>query len=330
MLVVAPISIGWVGDITPGSHYGVPPRAGDVMFAHVRKQLQAPNLMIGNLEGTFSSGGASKCGGGDSSDCFSFQAPPFHAGSLHRAGFDVMNVANNHSFDFGASGQRQTLHAVRSRGMRVTGLPGQITIVRQGRVKIAVLGFAPYGWASDLRDIPRARRLVHSATRKADVVVVCMHAGAEGTGAQHVPRGHEVAFGEDRGATRAFAHAVVNAGADLVVGSGPHVLRGVERYRGHLIAYSLGNFAAWHNLGLGGPLSLSGILTVQLGPHGRTLSAHIAPMYLASPGVPVPDRSGRALRVINALGRADFGAHAALFNRAGALRSRSPTAPGRA
>lgn len=314
-----PITIGWVGDVTSGSRYGVPPRAGDVVYDHVRRLLHAPDLMIGNLEGTFSRGGRSKCGT-DGGDCFSFQAPPTHAGSLHRAGFDLMNVANNHAWDFFASGRRQTLQALRTRGISYTGLPGQIRIMREGDVKVAVLGFAPYAWASNLLDIPRARRLVARAARLADVVVVCIHAGAEGVGAAHVPHGHETAFGEDRGATRAFAHAVVNAGADLVVGSGPHVIRGIERYRRRLIAYSLGNFASWHNFGMGGLLSLSGILTVQLSPKGRTLGAHVTPIRLVPPGVPVPDRARRALSVINALGRADFGRHAALLNRKGVLK----------
>ena len=76
--------------------------------------------------------------------------------------------------------------------------------------------------------------------------------GAEG--ADKDPRAvrREIAFGENRGDSRAFAHAAIDAGADLVLGSGPHVLRGVELYRGRLIAYSLGNLAGWHNFGTGG------------------------------------------------------------------------------
>ena len=87
-----------------------------------------------------------------------------------------------------------------------------------------------------------------------------MHAGAEGSAATHVPHGTETFLGENRGDSRRFAHAVVDAGADLVVGSGPHVIRGMERYHGRLIAYSLGNFAGYKNFGTGGTLSLSAIL----------------------------------------------------------------------
>lgn len=113
---------------------------------------------------------------------------------------------------------------------------------------VAVVGFAPHPGAQDVRDIPAAQELVRRAARLAELVVVTMHAGAEGTAAAHVRRGAEIYEGENRGDVVAFSHAVVDAGADLVIGHGPHVLRGMEWYRGRLIAYSLGNFAAYRNL----------------------------------------------------------------------------------
>ena len=134
--------------------------------------------------------------------------------------------------------------------------------MRRNGVRIALLGFAPYRWASRLEQIRVAQALVRKAASKADLVVVAMHAGAEGSGATHVPHGTEYFLGENRGDSRRFAHAVIDAGADLVVGSGPHVIRGLERYHGRLIAYSLGNFAGYKNFGTGGTLSLSAILRV--------------------------------------------------------------------
>ena len=103
---------------------------------------------------------------------------------------------------------------------------------------------------------------------------------------------------------------MVDAGADLVVGSGPHVLRGIERYRGRLIAYSLGNFAGWHNFGTGGVLSLTGMLEVTLDRRGRTLGARFRSMTIVPPGVPAPDPSGAAGRLVARLSRQDFGAAA--------------------
>jgi poly-gamma-glutamate capsule biosynthesis protein CapA/YwtB (metallophosphatase superfamily) len=78
----------------------------------------------------------------------------------------------------------------------------------------------------------------------ANIVVAFFHGGAEGADQTHTPRGHQQYLGEDRGDVRSFARAAIDGGADLVVGSGPHVLRGMERYHKRLIAYSLGDFGA--------------------------------------------------------------------------------------
>ncbi len=213
-----------------------------------------------------------------------------------RAGFDVMNLANNHALDFGASGQRQTIAALRRHRIAHTGRPGEIRVRRVGTTRIALVGFAPYPWAASLLDPAAAMRLVRRARRRADVVVVLMHAGAEGSDRLHTPRSTEFAFGENRGRPRAFAHAVVRAGADLVLGSGPHVVRGIERYRGRLIAYSLGNFLGYHTLSTGGVLSLSGLLTVRLSPSGVPLGGRWSsdPARCRRGAAPRPERGERA------------------------------------
>ena len=96
------------------------------------------------------------------------------------------------------------------------------------------------------------RALIQRAAEQADIVVAFFHAGAEGADKTHVPRGPESAFGEYRGDSRRFARIAIDAGADLVLGSGPHVLRGLELYKNRLIAYSLGNLAGYQNFGTGG------------------------------------------------------------------------------
>ena len=310
-----PITIEWVGDITPGSSMGVPPGNGSAQFANVRRRLRAADLTFGNLEGTYSVGGASKCGSGGGHTCFAFQAPPAHAVALRRAGFDVVNLANNHAWDFGATGQAQTRAALRRARVAATGRPGEITIVRRDGLRVAVLGFAAYPWASSLKDLGDARRLVRQAAKRADVVVVAMHAGAEGADQTHVPQGTEIAFGEDRGDSRAFAHAAVDAGADLVVGSGPHVIRGVERYHGRVIAYSLGNFAGWNNFGLGGPLSESAILRVRVDADGRVRSTHWIPIHLDGPGIPRVEHDGTSKQLVEQVSRQDFGRAAGIMPR---------------
>jgi hypothetical protein len=307
-----PVTIDWVGDTVLGSSYGMPPDDGHGSMARVTGQLRAADITWGNLEETLSTASGSKCGGG-SSNCFAFQAPPSYAGLLHAAGFDLMNMANNHAFDYGALGRRQTVAALAKAHVLSTGAPNQITVLHRNGTSVAFLGFAPYPWAARLDRIPAAVALVRKAAAKADLVVVAIHAGAEGADATHVPHGTETFLGENRGDSRAFTHAVIDAGADLVVGSGPHVLRGMELYHGHLIAYSLGNFAGYKNFGMGGDLSLSGLLRVTLRPDGGLAKARLVALHLVGFGLPQVDPSNASVRLVASLSRDDFGTHAPRF-----------------
>jgi poly-gamma-glutamate capsule biosynthesis protein CapA/YwtB (metallophosphatase superfamily) len=268
--------------------------------------LRDADLTIGNLEGTLSTGGASKCGGGiGSNTCFAFQAPPSSAGALGALGFDVVNQANNHSLDYGYSGRTQTLAALRGAGVAQTGLPGEISYRHIAGRRVAFLGFAPYPYDGNLLDIAGARRLIRRARRRASLVVVIIHAGAEGANQTHTPYGTQYYLGENRGDARGFAHAAIDAGASIVLGSGPHVIRGVERYHGRLIAYSLGNFVGYHTLGGGGVLSESAILRVELGEGGRVLGGRWIPIRLVE-GLPRFDPSNASAKLVATLSREDF------------------------
>ncbi len=280
------------------------------LFAGVRGPLRRADVAIGNLEGTLSVGGVSKCGK-HNPNCFAFQSPPQSAALLRGAGFDDLNVANNHAFDYGASGQQQTLHALAHNRLHWSGRPGQITIVKAHGVRVAILGFAPYPWAQSLLDIPAAQTLVRRAAGRADIVVAVLHAGAEGVSHQHVPYGSEYYLGENRGNERQFAHALVTAGANLVVASGPHVLRGVQLFQNTLIAYSVGNFAtAGHALATEGILGQGAILSVTLGADGTLVSGRLLPIQLTGGDPRRIYGSSDVLRRVNSLSHADFGASA--------------------
>jgi hypothetical protein len=299
------ITLEWVGDIALSTQRGLPPGGLGQALAPVGGLLRDADVTLGNLEGTLSVGGASKCGGIGGGTCFAFQAPPSTAGQLRGLGFDLVNQANNHSLDYGASGRSQTIAALDRAGVAQTGLPGEITVLRVAGTRVAFVGFAPYSFDANLLDIPAAQALVRRAKARAPLVVVIIHAGAEGAGALHTPYGSESYLGEDRGNPRAFAHAVINAGASIVLGSGPHVIRGVERYRGRLIAYSLGNFVGYHTLGGGGVLSDSAILRVTLGPDGRVLAGRWISLGLVD-GLPRPDPTNASAKLVAALSRSDF------------------------
>ena len=311
------VEITAVGDVSLGRAGSLPTDPSRI-FASIRGLLRG-DVVLGNLESALSDGDSVKCNGA-STDCFSFVVPASSAHSLRRAGFTVMSLANNHTRDAGLEGLDTTVAALRAAGIATTGLADEITVVRAGRVKVAVLGFAPYSWASDLLDLDEARRLVRAASARADVVVVNMHAGAEGTAYAHVRRGPESYLGERRGDPIAFAHAVVDAGADLVVGHGPHLLRAVEWYRGRLIAYSLGNFSSHRNFDLSGPLGTSVVLRVRLRPDGSWAGGRLVPVRLRGTGSPAPDRDRAALALVRGLGRADVGARAPRLAPDGSLR----------
>jgi hypothetical protein len=300
-------TLAWGGDVTPGSAYGLPPDHGAGMLAGAADVLAGVDIAAVNLEGTLGVGGIAKCAPRASANCFSFQAPAANVAALSRAGVDVVNVANNHANDYGPIGQALTARSLRRGGIAYAGRPAQVTTLRLPQADVAFLGFAPYRWASPLRDLGVVRRLVRAAAARANVVVVFMHAGAEGADKVHTPDHDEHAFGENRGNARAFAHAAVRAGADLVLGSGPHVLRGMELYRGRLIAYSLGNLAGFHNFGLGGRTALSAVLRVRVGPHGAFAAGALRSLRLLGPGLPQPDPTAAAGRLVSTLSAQDFG-----------------------
>jgi len=287
-------------------------------FASVRRDLVG-DVVWGNLEGTLTDGGSSKCTAASGSSCYSFRAPPTYAGVLRTAGFTVMNLANNHAMDYGAAGQQDTVAAVRGATLLTTGRPGEIAYAKVRGIRVAVLGFAPYPWAQNLLDLPAAEALVRKADRWADLVIVTMHAGAEGADHQHVIPGPEFFLGENRGNAVAFAHTVIRAGADLVVGSGPHVLRGIEWYHGRLIAYSLGNFVGHGTLNTAGVTGVTAILQVELGRDAALKKATLVPLTIAGTGIPRPDSSGAADRIVRTLSKQDFGARAMRVFTKGAL-----------
>jgi len=118
----------------------------------------------------------------------------------------------------------------------------------------------------------------------------------------------ETYLGEERGDPMAFSHAVISAGADLVLGSGPHVLRAMQWHHGRLIAYSLGNFAGYYTLGLGGVTADSAILHVRLRADGAFAAGTVTPIRLVGAGTPQRDPAATGIQLTNSLSRSDLGA----------------------
>jgi poly-gamma-glutamate capsule biosynthesis protein CapA/YwtB (metallophosphatase superfamily) len=202
----------------------------------------------------------------------------------------LLNTANNHSKDFGTAGYSNTIEALEGAGLKHTGAEDEITVAEVKGVKVAVLGFSPYAGANNLNDLSHAREIVAKAKGEADIVVVQAHLGAEGYDKTHVKPGSELFFGENRGDPIKFTHTVIDAGADVVIAHGPHVLRGMQFYKGKLIAYSLGNFAGGgKTLSNNGVLKYGGILHVKLTKNGDWAGGKFLSTYLSPVGVPTRD-----------------------------------------
>ncbi|MEV0267553.1 MAG: CapA family protein [Hamadaea sp.] len=304
--VAEAITLTATGDNVMGGPGNMPPNGGNDLYTKVKPLLKG-DLVMGNLEEPVTEDtGYRKCGA-DSTSCHQFYVPPSWAKHLKNAGYQLMNMANNHGNDMGAKGYTNTQKSLEAVGLKHTGAPGEITVVDVKGIKVAVVGFSSYAWNNSLINISKAKQLIQQADQQADLVVVQVHMGAEGTAYTHVKPGTEMFLGENRGNPIAFSHAMIDAGADLIVGHGPHVLRAMEFYKGRLIAYSLGNFlGGGRTLKPDGVLGYTGVLKVQLTKDGTWVGGQFDSAIMNSVGVPGPDAQKRGATAIRNLTKSDF------------------------
>lgn len=313
-----------VGDMMLGTSVPegyLPPDDGAHLLDEVASLLQDADVTFANLEGPLCDTGTSaKCRRGG--NCFAFRTPTRYAPYFKAAGIDLGSTANNHSGDFGEGCRRETERALDAQGIVWSGPPGSIgTLTVRGK-KVALVAFHTSTATNDVNDVATAKRLVAQAASTHDLVVVSFHGGGEGLGADRVRDGVERYLGENRGDLKKFTHAVIDAGADLVLGHGPHVLRGMEVYRDRLIAYSLGNFATYGRFSLGGALGVSVILEVELADDGRFLGGRLFSTKQEGKGVPRRDETNRGASAVRELSQRDFPKSGVRVTEQGALEAR--------
>ncbi|MDT8446705.1 MAG: CapA family protein [bacterium] len=316
-----------VGDMMLGSDYGpepkLPPDEGKALFAEVRYLLDG-DLVVGNLEAPITTVATSdKCS--QLSKCYLFRTPLAFAARLKEAGFDLLNLANNHISDFGLQGMKDTMAALESAQLQHYGLRARPSAdFKVGDIRITFIGASTTGCCQHMSDLEGLSEKVKKAKQTADLVVVTFHGGAEGLEAAHVPLGEELYLGEPRGDVRRFAHRMIDAGADLVLGHGPHSIRGMELYRGKAIAYSLGNFVGYLGFSSSGHLKYSMILKVRLNAAGELLGLRVVPILLSPKVLPQFDPQGHSLALLNDLSRQDFGERAILLDPKGDWQPNPP------
>jgi len=304
------ITVAAVGDMMLGTDYPenhLPDDDGVGFLLDVAPVLAAADLTFGNLEGVLVDGGTPRKVCANPAACFLFRSPSRYVEHFVRAGFDVLSLANNHSRDFGEEGRSETMRILDDAGIAHSGRAGDFATLDVNGVRVAVLAFAVTQQSNLMHDYEAAAEIVMDHAATYDIVVVSFHGGAEGNDVTRLPFAEEEYFGEPRGDVVYFARKMVDAGADLLIGHGPHVVRAMERYENRLIAYSLGNFATYYGISVDGLNGIAPILQVTLDEEGQFIEGQIYSIMQIRPGGPTRDRSRRALRLIRDLSHEDFG-----------------------
>jgi len=304
------ISIAAVGDMMIGTDYPedhLPDDDGVGFLAGVAPWLWSADVAFGNLEGVLVDGGepGKKCS--NPKACYLFRSPSRYAFHYRAAGFDVLSLANNHARDFGEEGRTATMQALAAAGIYHSGREGDFASFEVKGLRIAVLAYAVTKNSNMLLDYALSEQTVRDFAATHDIVIVSFHGGAEGSDVTRLPFADEEYYGEPRGDVVRFARMVVDAGADLVIGHGPHVVRAMERYNDRLIAYSLGNFATYYGISVAGIKGIAPILVATLDEDGRFVEGEIISTRQLRPAGPSLDPQGRALKMIRGLSIEDFG-----------------------
>jgi len=273
------LSIVAVGDVMIGSGFpagNLPKDDALESFKEVKPFLNG-DIVFGNLEGAIlDSGNSEKCRNSKAGTCYAFRMPDRYGKILKEAGFSLMSTANNHANDFGETGRRNTARVLDEVGIYHAGpVENKSVVFEKEGIRYGFCAFSPNSNMLSVNDLEQATDLVKKLRSMADIVIVSFHGGAEGASHTHVPRQNEYFFGENRGNVYKFAHAVIDAGADIVLGHGPHVTRAVEVYKQKFIAYSMGNFNTYGTFNLSGPNGMAPLLDIKLDRKGNFLYAKV-------------------------------------------------------
>lgn len=265
-------------------------------FSKVAHVLRDADITFGNHEGTLCDQEimGRKCKAGQNGLCYAFRSPTHMVNQFKEAGFDVLHLANNHIYDYYEGCADETMAAIEGVGLSAIGLlPKSRTSnggnsmdhlkltsreVRFGNKRVIFVGFhysQVMNRVISIRELSVVSSLIKALDGRDVILVASMHAGAEGAGMTKTPNADEIHMGENRGNMQKFAKTAIDAGADLIIGHGPHVLRGMEVYNNKLIVYSLGNFATYTHFSFAAPMQLGAIVEAGLDEQGNFVNGEI-------------------------------------------------------
>ena len=304
------LTIAMCGDTMFGTDYPTVRLAaneGKMLFEDTAPITKAADIALGNLEGVFGTTDlpAAKAPGKNS---YTFRFPALYAPRLTEAGYDYMCLANNHSRDFGDKGIALSEKALDEQGIAHSGIKGhkEWVVIERNGVKYGVCAFGHNHYTITHLDIKNVERILRELRPKCDILIVTFHGGAEGRTARHLPQGREIFLGGDRGTLREMTHYCIDHGADLVFGHGPHVVRCMELYKGHLIAYSLGNFCTPYGINIADITGYAPVLEARINGKGMFIDGKIH-SFIQQPGVgPKTDPTNAAAKEIRSLTDSDI------------------------
>ncbi|MDG0972956.1 MAG: CapA family protein [Crocinitomicaceae bacterium] len=311
LLEKSSVTIVGVGDLMIGTNFPssshLPPNDGKDILVPAHAILQKADIAFGNLEGCILSGEGTvkKCN--DPSKCYAFKSPDHYIEHYKNAGFDVLSIANNHVGDFGEVGRKNTARILTESGIHFAGLEDYpFSIFEKDSVTYGFCAFSPNTGTLKITDYAKAREIVQHLDSLCNIVIVSFHGGAEGAKYNRITRKTELFLGENRGNPFEFSRVVIDAGADVVLGHGPHVVRAVDIYKGRFIAYSLGNFATYSRFNLSGPNGLAPLIELKLTKKGEFLTGQIHSAKQLGEGGPTMDPTNAATEEIKRLTLLDF------------------------
>lgn len=275
------LTIAAVGDIMLGTDfpekYYLPPNNDcSPLLMPAKPYLQMTDIAFANLEGAFNDGAelVKRCK--DPKICYAFRTPQKYFKCLVDNGLTLFSLANNHMLDFGMPAIDSTLQLIKRSGTKAAGVHKKpYEIFEQQGVVYGFTAFSPNKGTNDMHNHEFLRKTVRMLADTADVVIVSFHMGAEGSKHQHVTKKTETFYGENRGNPYQLARMVIDEGADIVLGHGPHVVRAFDLYKDRFIAYSLGNFCTYGRMNLSGPNGLAPLVQIKTTSDGAFISGEI-------------------------------------------------------
>jgi len=301
-----------VGDVMFGSYtpsLEVPEKGGEE-YLPIALYLSGVSLVFANLEGSFATSTmkASKCSPASraAGRCYEFGMPETFAPLLKKLGITVVSLDNNHSEDYGIEGYNFTKRLLDDIGISYAPKKGYSTL-QYGSTSVGVVAFGFSTSSYTVSDIETAKSIVSKLAKKFNILIVTFHGGAEGRKALNTPKTTEMFMGENRGNLPLFAKTVIDAGADLVLGHGPHVLRAMELYKDRLIVYSMGNFLTYGHFNLKNENGVTAIFDVTLDANnGAFQNGNIIPVVQIGKGIPTYDSTKSAITLLQRLTKEDF------------------------